>query len=340
MEVISVGQKPSSEIKNIKLAGLFDFKRLSLKRIFVNFRYFRFLIRTRPKVNIICTHELISSSVWYKIIFGGALIYDVQENYYRNLNHQSNFPPIVRNLIAIWVRLKEVLSRPFVDHYLLAEQIYEEQLGFTKNKSTVIANKFLSTSSNQNIKAPEDGKIRFLYSGTISKDYGIFEAIDLAKALHEIDPRIYLTIAGYSANYKTLEKTMDMIADTDFIHLIGGAEPVDYTIIQEQMILSDFALLPYRTNLSFQGKTPTKLYEYIHHKLPVVTTSLEWREFIEQYDCGIIYHINQDSPAQLLKTLLNNHFFKTQSPDLSWASEERKLKDVFGSHKKLSLVLK
>jgi len=132
----------AGEIPNIFFHPLFNFKRLTIKRFFAPWKYYILLLKLKPQLIILNSPELLIVTCLYQIIFGSKLYYDIQENYYRNIACTKVYPPIIRNLIAILVRSIEYITRPFIDHYLLAERNYEREFSFSKGKSTIIENKF------------------------------------------------------------------------------------------------------------------------------------------------------------------------------------------------------
>src|SRR5690349_5311773 len=112
---------------NLFLHPLFSFKRLSIGRLLAQFKYFRFLFQLKPGVVIVATHELLLVTIIYKLISGCKVLYDVQENYYRNLKYQQNYPPGVKTILANLVRAFEIVTAPFVDHFLAAEENYAQE---------------------------------------------------------------------------------------------------------------------------------------------------------------------------------------------------------------------
>lgn len=302
------------------------------------------MIKTKPDINIICTHELLKGAVWYKIFYGGILIYDVQENYFRNINYTSTFPIIIRNVVAFGVRLKERLTRPFINHYFLAESVYKSQCLFTKKKATVIENKYLDLGNNHLTvmnKIP-DGKIRLLYSGTIAKEYGVFDAIYLMDQLNKISPKVELIIAGYCAKGSVLKKIFKQIKGKEYIELVGGSKPLPHSQIMELMSVADFALLPYQDSPAFEGKFPTKVYECIAKKIPMIISSrFEWNDFIERNNCGISHSLRSGSAKELYHTLKTEKFYNRPIKDnISWNTEAKKLKLFFESTPETSAFLK
>jgi hypothetical protein len=316
-QVHLVGQK----VQNLPLDDsvlfepLFSFHRLSIQRLFTGWIFLFYLFRTKPDLIIVTTFELLLPAVFYKLIKGKKLLYDVQENYFRNLVYTNSFPPVIKYILAVGVRGIEYMTRPFVNHYFLAEKKYEEEFSFTKNKSTVLENK-LRKESVKPRNARKDGLIQLLYSGTISENYGIFESVKLAKELHKLDTRIRMKIIGFAPKKEILEKVKLEIAGSDFITLIGGAEFVSHGEILTLVAESDFGLIPYRSDKSTENCIPTKLYEYLAHKLPyLISPNPLWLEITERYKAGMETDFLKPDVAGILNKMKENKFYVYKPSD-------------------------
>jgi len=333
---------------DIRFHPLFNFKRLTIKRFFAPWRFYILLLKLKPQLVILNTPELLIVTCLYQIIFGSKLYYDVQENYYRNIACTRIYPPIIRNLIAILVRSLEYLTRPFIDHYLLAERNYEQEFSFSKGKSTIIENKYkvphpLPRSSRLDRGLPPEGKgekgaqviknrtkqqsINLLYSGTIAENYGIFEAVELAKQLYKIDRKITLTIIGYCALKKTLKRLVASVSGFNFIYLIGGDKLVPHTQIIEAIPKADFGLVSYQPNKSTENCIPTKMFEYMAHKLPmIVQYNLLWKSFCDKHNAAIFLDYANFDPQSLYNKMLTQKFYPEGTPqEVFWDTEEVKL---------------
>ena len=134
------------------------------------------LIQLKPKLIVVNTFELLIVTIVNQIIFGGKIVYDLQENYYRNLVYQNNFPHVIKHIFGSLIRLKEILLSPVIDHFILAENVYQKEIHFIKHKFTVIENK--ATFDNQN-KQPKTSseKLMFLFSGNLSENSGVLTAL-------------------------------------------------------------------------------------------------------------------------------------------------------------------
>ena len=203
--IIGFYRKNLPEELNIKFHPIFNFSRLSFGRIWCGLKYFFKLLEIQPKFIICSTHELLIPSVAYALFTSTKVVYDVQENYYRNILYTDAFPYGLRYPIALWVRLKEYVTWPSIYKYLLAEKCYQDELSFSKNKNIVIENKAVISQSELALnKRGNLGIIQLLFSGTIAPTTGIFECINLAKSLHKIDESIRLKIEDYFAQKSTL----------------------------------------------------------------------------------------------------------------------------------------
>lgn len=292
---------------------LFSFSRLSIKRFFAGWVFLNYLFRVNPDTIIITTFELLLPSIIYKIIKGKKLIYDVQENYFRNLIYTNSFPFGIKHFLALGVRALEYGTRPFVNHYLLAEKNYEKEFSFTKNKNTILENKLLKSSLKARI-ARQDDTIQLLYTGTISENYGIFEVVALAKLLYKLDSKIRLKIMGFAAQKTVLEKLKSAIQGDNFITINGGDSFVSHQEILTAIAEADFGLISYRPGKSTENCIPTKIFEYIAHKLPyLISPNPLWLELTTNYKAGLEVDFSNYNAEKIL-TQLKEVSFYTQEP--------------------------
>lgn len=325
---------PAAVPANMFLHPIFDFKRLSLDRFWAQQKYKRLLRELKPDLIIACTHELLPASQQYCKKYGAKLIYDVQENYTLNLTSQQNYPPLLRQLLALGVARAEHKAAPGIEHFLLAENSYAQELPFLKEgKYTVIGNKYkpaprytVPTTPVQLAQQP----LRLLYSGTIAELYGVFEAVSMAESLYELESSTTLTIIGYSARSHTLKQLQERIKGKDYITLIGGDRLVPHPQILQSIKLSNVGLLPYQPHPSTERCIPTKLYEYMAYALPVlVQQNPLWQSITETHQSGISIDFNQVRPKELLTRIRQQLFYTAGIPsEILWESEEAKLLSI------------
>ena len=307
---------------NIDFLPLNSFKRLSIDRLLAPLKVLLKIYQVKHDILIVNTHELLIVALLNRIIFGGKIIYDIQENYYRNILRTDAFPKLLKPILALWVRAKEKLTAPFFHWFFLAEKGYENEFSFTGKKVTVLENKpRISTHlKRENLV----GKKNLLFSGTLAESTGVFQAINLVKSLHQLDNTVTLHILGYAAQPETYLRIMDEISGNDFITLTGGDHLVPHTKIMEAIMKADFGIIAYPPSPHTKNSMPTKLYEYVASKLPILILDHKpWVEFCQQYDAAIvIYDINS---TELLSHMKAKTFYTKEPNQVSWISEETKL---------------
>lgn len=321
---------PASD--NISFHPIFNFSRLSLSRLLAPCRFLIKMFGLKPKVLIITTHELLLAASFYKLVFSRAkLYYDIRENYYLNISSLDVFPYGLRHIIAAWVRFKEWLTYPFVQQYLLAERCYENELPFVKNKFEIIENKAVRVDKKfkqKGTKIPREK--RLLFSGTLAKTTGVFDAIKLVKKLHQLNPNITLRMVGYCARKEELNLIKSAVGNHDFISLVGGDKLVDHNQINQEISAADFGIIYYPGNLANDNAIPTKLYEYIGNELPIITAA-EWRyqQLADPYSAAVYLDFQSPDYQQLVHDMENQKFYKNQpGGEVFWENEEAKLIDL------------
>lgn len=304
---------------------LFHFRRNSFKRLGASWKYYKTLIKVKPDIIIVTTAELLVVSILFRIIFGTKLCYDVQENYYRNIRYTPTYPFLIRAALANMVRVIEYACRPFVDQYFLAEQCYSYERNFPKHKTQVVLNKFKPLSpitlAKPLSKLP---LIRFLYTGTLADNYGIFKAINFAKEISIICPDVSLEIIGFAPDPPILAQVKEIVRKWPFIHLKSGKSPIPHQDIIASMAKADFALLPYQPDKSIENCFPTKIWEYMAHKLPmIIQNHALWVNYCLPYESCIPIDYKNYSPDAILALMLSSKFYSKGIPnDIFWHSEE------------------
>lgn len=325
-QVIIVGYPSSKPITNtnIRFYPLPKFKRLSIGRLMARLKVLQLTLQVRPQLFIATTHELLIVAVVNRILFGTKIIYDIQENYYRNILYSSSFPAALRLPLAALVRLKEKLTYPIVSHYFLAERGYQKELTFIRKKFTIIENK--CSVPGPFVRVESKFKQRMLFTGTLAESTGIFEVISLVKKLHSLDSRLQLLIIGYCALSSTYEKLLSAISDSPYIQLTGGNFLVPHAQIVEAIQQSDAGFIYYPPSPHTINSVPTKLYEYLAYQLPIITQPNELWESIWRPCAGAVTVDFTNPDAASLLESFSNHVFYTHRPiNVIWESEEPKL---------------
>ncbi len=325
VNIIGFSAKNIPEIENIAFHPLFHFGRLNPARLTASWKIYKKLIQLKPELIIVNTHELLLVICLYKILFGAKILYDIQENYYRNIRFTPTYPPLLRTLLAWYVRGKEKLLKGCIDHFLLAERSYARDLKFTSGKATVIENKttIRPVKKKDSTKSPI---IRFAYTGTISENYGIFDAIDFIDRMHRIDTRVQLVIAGYCAKKTTWKKVWRHTIGKDYIDVEGGNTLSPHERIVEILEASDFALLPYHLDRSIIRCIPTKIYECIALQTPmIIRPNPLWLKLCTKFNACMPTNFREADESFLTLILNRKYYTKGNTEKISWETEQPKL---------------
>ena len=327
---------PASHSPNIHFHPLFDFPRISFKRIMASWKYYKTILKLKPDLIVINTHEYLIVTSLYRILFGTEILYDVQENYFRNIWYQDNFPPLIKQVLALWVRAKEWLFSPFISHFLLAEEGYKTELSFIGKKFTVIANKFKSLKplNPKKERIPDKKPIKFTYTGTISKEYGIEEAVVFTNKFSKTRD-CQLNIIGYCPNGQLFTALKQKINNNPKIFLTGGNKPVSHFKLLKEIEQVDCALAPYRRHKSTENCIPAKFYEYIAFKIPVLAPNDNpyWIKILSKYPNFLFIDFQNPDFDHINQWLASySPSFLAINEEIYWAQEESKLLNVINNH--------
>lgn len=329
VDIIGFRSSINPNYNNISFYPVFCFQRLHPMRLLSGLRLLKLLVKLKPDLLIITTHELLFAASLYKLLFGKAVIYDVCENYYRNIAYGTGFNYLIRPMLSSFVRLKERMTKPLINHYFLAEQAFLEEMPFMRDRATVIENKCLQLSSREkNVR--NDNEIKFLFSGTIAKEYGIFEAIMFSNTLNQSGFNNRLVIIGRCAHAETLEQLKLSVMGHSHIEMMVDSYPISHQLIIDKMLESDFGLLPYNLAPHIKSRFPTKIYEHLAVKLPIIITdNPPWTKFCKEHSAGISIDFSNYSSYKVIDLIKNTCFFeKTDYEDILWKPEGKKVISV------------
>jgi glycosyltransferase involved in cell wall biosynthesis len=305
------------------------FSRTSIQRLITPLKIFKIYLKVKPDIIICNTHELLIVTILHRILFGGKIVYDVRENYVKNIRNTSVFHPLLKPLLSAYVRLKELITKPFFNRFILAERVYEDQLKFLpKHKSIIIENKCASLPVESETVKQASKNITLLYSGTISESNGVFDAINITDELRSLDEAIHLKIIGNCALKKDLLQLKKAIDGKAYIELIGGDYLVPHQQIMQEIRNASFGFVLKKLNNGINDdKLLTRLFEYTANKLPIILlNNPTWVNFCNELNAAAPIDPNDFDPAALLDAMKKYDFYSKGDVSTSlWQSEEVKL---------------
>jgi glycosyltransferase involved in cell wall biosynthesis len=324
-QVYLIGMPASAQTTpaNIRFMELTPFHRLHWKRLLVAFKVLKILSKVKPEVLIVNTHELLFVTFLNRIFFGVKIVYDIQENYYRNIRRTTAFPAATRIPLAAWVRFKERLFTPFFNRLILAEKCYRDELGFVSSNALVIENKAVLPPGFQ--RRPEQGKLLLAFTGTLGESTGIFQAIDLADKLYQNRPDLELHITGYCSIPEVLAEIINRCTGKKYIKLTAGKMQVGHEQILDLISRAHFGIISYPPSSHTSGRIPTKLFEYLSARLPILLQgNPSWVALAEGASGAIVVDFKNPDIDSLLHEMTQRTFYAGPAPvdEFLWKSQE------------------
>jgi glycosyltransferase involved in cell wall biosynthesis len=324
-DVVVIGYPSAAPLPaGVRALPLRPFRRLSAERWLARWQAFRLAFSVRAELFIFSTHELIFPALALKVILGTQIIYDVRENYYRNILHSEGLPRLIRWPLAVLVRMKEKVFAPAIDYFLLAEKGYEQEFRFHRGGWTVIENKALDIPTPRRKTDPQH--ITLLFSGTLSESTGVFRAIHLAEVLHREHPEVRLIIAGYAASGSVRERLVAAVKDKPFIRTMGIDRLVPHGEILDLIASANAGVIAYRPLPHIVNSVPTKLYEYLQARLPILTENhWPWVNRFASSRPFVFTDFENPDPGSVLNSLNNNSLYTETPIQTGWNEEATRL---------------
>lgn len=337
-EVFMVGApslSPLPKIPDICFLPYDFFPRRFMQRLRASLVFYRQLRQINPDVLIVQSPDLLPFAVFYSLFRNCRLIYDVRENYRLNILHQGYYRGAAKYVLAAAVRIVEIIGSLRINRYWLAEQSYAAELPFVRHNYDFVPNKFaplhLPSSKLQpdgfskpvrfikgNKLLPE-GRLRLIYTGTVSRAYGTHLAIELAKKMHRVNHKISLLVIGSCSDATYRQKLEKMIADCPFIDWQVSAQPLNHQLIIDALPHADLAVMSYLPNRSTERCMPTKIYEYMAFRLPfLMPANPLWESIVHPYNAALVVDFRRVDAENLLQRIQQTSFYSPEPPDDVW----------------------
>ncbi|WP_236252886.1 glycosyltransferase [Echinicola sp. 20G] len=330
INIIGFLEKKTPKIANIEYSTIFSRHRLHPFRFFAPLNFAYHLAKYKPDLVIVTTYELLLAAAFIKKLMGFKLIYDIQENYTKNIQHNHTLPNWLKTAPVKYIQFVEKITNSSIDQYFFAEQCYVDEFPYISN-FTVLENKYAGKIIPQAPFKLKSSSLKFVITGTISPVYGSLDALYWFKYIQEKLPQATLEIIGHvplDGFKKTLENTAKNIPN---VLLNISKKPIPQSQIYERMKASDILLLPYQKTPSIWPKIPTKIYEALALGLPVIIPKNKlWESLISPYPAGVaLDFLNPEKSLDELKKLLETELFLTTvSKEVLWEAEKKKLQTL------------
>lgn len=273
---------------NIRRLPVYYSKSDSMPKQFLKYNLFGFLcfiklaiLSIKGKYNIIHVHNppdfLIFAALPYKLLFGTKIVIDLHdmlpEAFCSNFNVDENH---------IFVKTAKLLEKTaiYFSDSIICTNAYDKEIVLSRNK--VDAEKIFVVMNTPDLNLFEifeekkeqlglEDRFVLLFEGTIWKRRGIQTIIDAVKLVQNDIPIMLLVVGDgpdldFLKAYSRERKLEDSVRFTDW---------VDLETLSRYISASDLCVIPFLdTNVNRRG-VPNKLFEYIVHDKPVLSSRLK-----------------------------------------------------------------
>ncbi|MGD1889706.1 MAG: hypothetical protein ACFB15_03760 [Cyclobacteriaceae bacterium] len=328
VNIIGFSSITHSDFRDIKFHPIFQFKRREYRRIVANVHFFFRLLNLRPAVAIITTPELSPAILLFGYFFPATkIVYDIRENYQRNLfsNHQGKSR--LRRLLIILVTRWENLLIRCSDQIIVAEQGYLlEKPQLASVPKVVIENKVVPPSQSFR-KSKLGSPIKLLYTGTVSTPYGIWDALRFSKQLHDaLAGKLRFEVVGHVTQSDTYQRLIGMLSEYPWIQATISENPIPHSTLLKKIEEADFGIVCHQLLPSIWNCFPTRIWEYMAYRLPFFLQNHHpWVSYCQPWQCCIPVDFSMETwPMEnLISRVFKEDFYQNSIPsDIYWEKEK------------------
>lgn len=320
-------------LQGIDIVALPECHARGLGRIINGIRAFRKAILARAHIYHLHDPELLFIGILLKLITGSKIIYDVHEDVKKHGMGKSWRKNIFRILIAYGLRIVEMSVAPFIDTAVIAVP----SLSPFYQKRILVRNYPITSKLSMRRKSfTKAEKPNLIYIGLVRKKRGLFEMLSAVKILKESYPLVLLQLVG-SFIPRELENECQRFLNKN--HLKENVEitgRVSFEEGQNRIAHSDIGVCLLHPDPNYLDALPTKMFEYMLWKKPVVVSNFPlWESIVEKIKCGVA--VDPLSPHAIAEAIMNVY----QNPkrmkkmgkkghhavlnQYNWENEEKKL---------------
>lgn len=311
----------------------------TIKRILGFFHAFNVVRKLDCKVVHFQDSELIPTGLLLKLFTKKKVIYDVHEDYPSQMLTKYYLPSYTRKPLYWLMSCLEWLSGKAFDAIIVADQaVYKH---FPSKKTTILFNyPSVSNLSEASKGLPEIVKeYDIIFPGTMAK-FTAKMILDIIKCAKDRGVKLRCLIIShfkFEGGKDWVKQTAMEYGITDHLTLMDRIPPYDVPLYLSK---TRIGLIPLPDTLKMRSNIPTKMFEYMYYKLPVITGELppcghfmnkdkfgymvKW-DSVEEYTDKILHLLN--TPEELDKLGEKGHQLVLEK--YNWETEERKLEEVY-----------
>jgi glycosyltransferase involved in cell wall biosynthesis len=297
-----------------------------------------FILAFKQKADIYHFHdpELLLVGILLKLIKGKKVIYDVHENYSKQMLSKLYLGKSIGKGIGLLVKIIEYFSSKSFDAIITATDDILKNFSHHKRALSVknfpIASNFSTKGKNEN---SERELFSLIYIGGLERIRGLSQMIK-ALELFNSDAQLQLTLCGdfYPSDYEDKLRSLKGFKKVEYL---GWVEADRIPSLLEKHDAGIVCFLPEPNHISAM---PNKIFEYMAAGLPVIASNFPlWKEIVEGNRCGIcVDPLNPEEIAGGIKYLMDHPGLREEMGEngrravverYNWEKEGKKLLDLY-----------
>jgi glycosyltransferase involved in cell wall biosynthesis len=249
--------------------------------------------------------ELLPMVVFLKIVSRKKIIYDVHEDYGKQVLSKPYLPKITRIPISRLINGIEYLSTKVIDGIATATDDILKKFSYHPNavsiKNYPVLSYFDHDNDSLNAERENDKTFNLVYSGNISRERGLNEMVE---ALSYIDLPVKLSFIG-SDDPDISELKKKNVKGLDKTEFLGWVEHKKVPQLLKQFDVGMACLHPMPNYIT---ALPIKIFEYMASGIPVIASNFPiLKEIVEGNNCGIcVDPLNPGEIAKAVQFLIDN----------------------------------
>lgn len=281
--------------------------------------------------------ELLPGSVILKWLTRARLVYDVHENVRAQIRTKPWIPSWLRDPIALIYGFVERICLTWVDHIVLAEDSYTQE--YRGTKVSIVRNFPILSADPEGVARQYTRRPLLVYCGAVARARGAIKMIEAVALLRERFPEVQLRIIGQSFP-AALEGEMQRLVKSegleDHVHILGRL-PMDAAL--REVRVCDIGLALLHPDPNYLESIPTKMFEYMWLRLPVVVSNFPmWCSIVDNAHCGLaVDPLSAPDIANAIAALCQPGVLESAGENgraavrgqYTWASEEGKLAAIY-----------
>jgi glycosyltransferase involved in cell wall biosynthesis len=293
--LIAPYDKESENVDGVHIMGLPRYKR-RFYRPLNWWRIVRTALRQRADVYHFHDPELLLVGILLKLITRACVVYDVHENYPRQIWGREWLPRPLRGITSWGVRLSEGVAAILVDGIVAATEHIAAR--FPAAKTRVVKNYPLLAMM---ALSPDDqrtyeGNHTLIYTGGLSDHRGIYQIVQALAYVKTSQAR--LTLLGGRIDHRTAQA----VRETPGFQQVDYHGHVSHKAVFRYLNSAAVGLVCNQPQYDYDFAQPTKLFEYMCAGLPVIASNFHlWKEIVEGNECGVT--VDSTDPRQIARAI-------------------------------------